>query len=591
MNDIERLRSEKYERSLEFERAESGAVTRISFASDAVIDRGWFTEQLLFGPDNIDMSRLKAGVPFLRNHDYDQIIGRLENPQFENGRLYLTPKRGTSALALETWSDIDAGIIVDTSIGYKIMKEEEIREEGKKPFYRITSWQPFEGSAVSIPADISVGVNRSEDINRADRLNVETKKEEVKTMSEPVNTAELEKAARDQAKASFLTFRKLEQEFGNEKNRQLFEKAYAGEISESDLLVSLRSDIRTQSTNQKPVTGDIDSPQEEAKFSVREGIRNLIAGKLAGTREGRMSEEIAKRMGESSDKIRLYLPSSVSDRIRAFSIAGSTTGLTYKQTTVGQEIPYRQNVLLADKLGVQRWSNLVGTVTYPRMTAPGAGAWINGTTGTLSDVDPTLGAMTLSPKWVGGYSVVYQNMLNQTSVDLDMFLQNLMTVRINNAVEAALFDGLGASSQPQGISQAGIGTVTGTSLAWADAIEFQSDVDAGNSLVDGSVHYVTTPAVKGLLMARLKETVGTTGYIAENGMIGGYPVHSTNNIATDEMIFGDFSQSVIADWGAFAIEYNPYATFTAGGFAVRALQAVDIGVFYVNAFSVATSIT
>jgi hypothetical protein len=57
------------------------------------------------------------------------------------------------------------------------------------------------------------------------------------------------------------------------------------------------------------------------------------------------------------------------------------------------------------------------------------------------------------------------------------------------------------------------------------------------------------------------------------------------------MLFGDFSQLVIAEWGALELDVNPYANFAAGISGVRAFYTVDIGVRYAAAFSYSTAIT
>ena len=57
------------------------------------------------------------------------------------------------------------------------------------------------------------------------------------------------------------------------------------------------------------------------------------------------------------------------------------------------------------------------------------------------------------------------------------------------------------------------------------------------------------------------------------------------------MIFGDFSQAILAEWGVLEIDVNPYANFTAGIQGIRAFYTCDVGVRVPGAFSVATSIT
>jgi hypothetical protein len=57
------------------------------------------------------------------------------------------------------------------------------------------------------------------------------------------------------------------------------------------------------------------------------------------------------------------------------------------------------------------------------------------------------------------------------------------------------------------------------------------------------------------------------------------------------MLYGDWDQVVIAEWGVLQVEVNPYANFQAGIIGVRAMVSVDVGLRYAAAFSLATSIT
>jgi hypothetical protein len=57
------------------------------------------------------------------------------------------------------------------------------------------------------------------------------------------------------------------------------------------------------------------------------------------------------------------------------------------------------------------------------------------------------------------------------------------------------------------------------------------------------------------------------------------------------ILFGDFSKVVLAEWGVLEVEVNPYANFAAGIVGVRAMYSIDVGVRYAAAFSLATSVT
>jgi hypothetical protein len=50
------------------------------------------------------------------------------------------------------------------------------------------------------------------------------------------------------------------------------------------------------------------------------------------------------------------------------------------------------------------------------------------------------------------------------------------------------------------------------------------------------------------------------------------------------MIFGDWDQLLIAEWGVLELEVNPYANFQAGIIGVRSFMTCDVGLRYPGAF-------
>jgi hypothetical protein len=143
------------------------------------------------------------------------------------------------------------------------------------------------------------------------------------------------------------------------------------------------------------------------------------------------------------------------------------------------------------------------------------------------------------------------------------------------------------------IGTSGVGSVVGTSIAYAGIIEFQTDVFAGNAL-NGRCGYIATGVVAGLLKQRVKFS-STASQIWEgrldDGSVDGYRAMASNQVPTGDLIFGDWSQLIVAEWGVLEVEVNPFADFKAGIVGVRAIASIDIGIRYPVAFSVATSVT
>jgi HK97 family phage major capsid protein len=74
-------------------------------------------------------------------------------------------------------------------------------------------------------------------------------------------------------------------------------------------------------------------------------------------------------------------------------------------------------------------------------------------------------------------------------------------------------------------------------------------------------------------------------------MVQGFPSLASNQMAAGTMLFGDWAQVVVGEWGTLEVEVHPYANFQAGIIGIRAIVSMDCGLRYPAAFSYATTIT
>ena len=239
-------------------------------------------------------------------------------------------------------------------------------------------------------------------------------------------------------------------------------------------------------------------------------------------------------------------------------------------------------------------TGLVGNVTIPKQTAAATAYWLTNEATAITESQLTLGQLALSPKNVGAYTELSRQLMLQSSPAADALVMNDLARVLALAIDLAALEGSGASGQPTGISQtAGIGSVTGTSIDYAKVLEFQTDVAGGNALA-ANCAYVTTPAVVALLKQRVAFS-STASPLWEGGILDGnlqgFRAVATNSVTAASMVFGDFSQVVIGEWGMLELALNPYANFAAAISGIRAIQTVDIGIRQAGAFSRATSIT
>jgi HK97 family phage major capsid protein len=143
---------------------ESARTVEVAFSSETPVAR-WFGEEILdHGPGAMITDRLSAGAAVLWNHNNDIQIGVVESHRIDGDRVGRAMLRfGRSARAEEIWQDVVGGIIRHISFGYFVRAIKTTEVEGEPDQVLITSFEPFEISFVSIPADPSVGVGRAAD--------------------------------------------------------------------------------------------------------------------------------------------------------------------------------------------------------------------------------------------------------------------------------------------------------------------------------------------------------------------------------------------------------------------------------------------
>ena len=134
---------------------------------------------------------------------------------------------------------------------------------------------------------------------------------------------------------------------------------------------------------------------------------------------------------------------------------------------------------------------------------------------------------------------------------------------------------------------------TGTSIAYAGIVEFMTDVFGSNAL-SGACSFLATGTVAGLLKQRVKFTSTASPIwdgMLQAGNVDGYSGMASNQVPSGYLIFGDFSQMIVAEWGVLEVDVNPFANFQAGIIGVRAIASIDIACRYPSAFSIASSVT
>lgn len=130
-----------------------------SLSSEVEVERFFGKEVLVHESKAVNLERAADGLPLLFGHNQDQPVGLVEDIRVEDGKLRGMLRFSKNQRATEVWQDIRDGFLKNISIGYRVNKWEE---QDDSDVVRVTRWTLFEASVVSVPADPSVGVNRSQ---------------------------------------------------------------------------------------------------------------------------------------------------------------------------------------------------------------------------------------------------------------------------------------------------------------------------------------------------------------------------------------------------------------------------------------------
>ncbi|EEQ9069141.1 phage major capsid protein [Shigella sonnei] len=262
----------------------------IAFSSTQPYQRQFWDEQnqemvvldeiLVHTPEAVDLSRLNNNAPLLFNHNFDNHIGVVCNARIDAdnvGRaLVKFSKHGT--LANDIRNKVIEGTMEKISVGYDI-KEYQI--DYAKGQLIVTKWAPFEISFVTVPADDSVGLNRS--LNTI-TVNLEAKrdmtKEQIEEIKEEQEAAQVEETPVEEIKEPEVEETQERQVEENKENENL-EDGKDAEHPESvdDDSSTVREEEIKEEREAAPVEEEkieeVAERSEEDELEIREIAREL----------------------------------------------------------------------------------------------------------------------------------------------------------------------------------------------------------------------------------------------------------------------------------------------------------------------------
>lgn len=349
-------------------------------------------------------------------------------------------------------------------------------------------------------------------------------------------------------------------------------------------------------------------------FSWKRALQSRLQGGVLDGVEKEMDTEERKRVmegGYSEFHANSFMVSPEvfkRDATPDLTAGTDTKGGHTIQTNVESIVDVFLPSMVFGKLPVVRMNNLRGNVKFPQASTLPAASWTT-ENATAAEKTPVFASLSLSPKRLAAYIQMSNQLLNQSEANIQAYANRFLVNASAIEFEKVCLKG-GGSNEPTGIiGGTGYASVyagdavnnaanaNGARAVWADLVKLVSYTKAVNA-PDGQA-YITSPSEKGRLQITPRQSSGVEGnFILRdwNSGVNGFPMLSTTNLpdtftkgtstALSAIIFGDFSNFVVASWGGMEIGVDPYTNMKEAAVNIVLNSYLDCGMLNPAGFSV-----
>lgn len=324
----------------------------------------------------------------------------------------------------------------------------------------------------------------------------------------------------------------------------------------------------------------------------RFSISRAISAKLEGRNcfEMEVSAEIAKALGRDSGGF--FVPTSTRAN-PPMDTATAAYGQKLVWTEQGEFIDLLRNKLTLLGLGAQFLSGLRGNLAFPRQLTSNTANWLGeNPASAVTAAALTTDLVTLTPKQLVAQTSVSRTLLVQSNPSVDGMINDDLAAIHAIAIETAAING-GGTTVPLGIlGTSNIGDVAGGTdglvPTYGNIVDLESKVAVANAL-QGSLAYLTTPGMRGKLK-QIQQFSSTNGVSLWDYLAAAYPksavsgnvpstlVKGGSGAVCHAILFGNFADLVIGEWGAFEVIVDNVTQAGKGLVVLTTNQLVDSAV-------------
>ena len=579
----------------------------ISFASDKPVLRDFGYE--IIDVNAINFERLNDKAMLLFNHDFDEYLGVIESTWVKGNKAYAKVRFDIHEKANKIFNSIKNNIMRNVSFGYEINEIESYYNINGTDAYKV-SVTPFEISFVTVPADNSVGFKRSQDDNSEDVVfkikennndvnNDENKENYIELNKKEGNNENINEKEKNVDKildkqnkiynnidnnTNLGKEKSMDKELENEK---IIETARQYNVSNETLYEFLNkrsheefmNEILRQRSNKSVIIDNKIEKSEKilsAASMLREYVsnNNSLNSKLHDEQQRIIDKKgiVSQKGGLVFDTRQLFRDVTVANPNSAGNLVND---IHYSNL---DKDPLYDNLILA-QAGAKVLNNVTGSpfFTVEKNVINAQYVLENGeATGSSLDIDK----IQATPKTISANIEISRDTLLMSDRNIQTLVIDRLTEKVKQKMDAESLIGNSVNGVKGILNTTGVGSITsGGQVSWELITDMEAEVLSTNTT--GLMSYVGNSKIS----SKLKQTQKASGtdFILNSNIVNDYQYLSTNAIpvvagtkATSSIIFGNFNDLYILNWGTVEILIDPFSQSKKGQVSVTIFATFDV---------------
>jgi HK97 family phage major capsid protein len=331
-------------------------------------------------------------------------------------------------------------------------------------------------------------------------------------------------------------------------------------------------------------------------FSLARAIRGMIKnGRLDGL-EQEVHDELVQITGRGGDSETILAP--LESLSRDLDSTAGSGGPLIPTRIEDQILPFLRNASVIGKYATIISNLPPGPARLPRMLSTAGVSWLNEIGPAPAATGPTFdNNVLLSPSLIAAEVAVSRQLIVQSAPDISREVVKDISKALGAELDRCALNGSGISPEPTGVLSLPVNppgtyaynarcpdiTFAGPAK-WQHILQMELELETARISDDSSMVWIAAPDVKNK-WAQAEQVTGYPRYLWEGNTINGKPAISTFQLPPGKIIYGRFSDIILASWQSLEVLINPFSLASQGLVQIRVSMLAAINFKYCVAFA------